>query len=281
MTGFIVMQRDALDHPLLKDGERFRAWFWMLARAAWKPTPFDIGGKMVTLQRGQLCGSVRQFADAWGMSKSAVDRFLSRLKSETMIETETGHGRLIITICNYAKYQDVEKEERDRDRDSSGTAAGQQRDIKEQGNKGTIEDEEANASPSSARARKKSVPAHELPDGWVPQEFGPNTECRKIVDGWPPGEREIQLERFAAHHRSRGNKFKEWQDAWKTWVLNSRGFGRGNRGGGSGNYRERDNRSGFERAIDRKREARIAAERSGTGGDGGGGELAGAQHSLL
>lgn len=135
--------------------------------------------------------------------------------------------------------------------------------------------------PRTDQAKKPQARDHELPDDWEPKEFGPKTECRKIVDGWPPGEREIQIERFCAHHRSRGNKFKEWQDAWKTWVLNSRGFGRGNRGSGSGNYRERDNRSGFERAIDRRREARIAAERPADEGDGGDRRRAPAQHSLL
>lgn len=121
----------------------------------------------------------------------------------------------------------------------------------------------------------------EIPDGWIPARFGVGSKCRALVDGWPPGELETQIEHFTAHHRSRGNKFKDWQDVWKTWVLNSRNFGRGNRGGGSGNYRERDNRDGFERAIDRNREARLAAERPEAGGDGGGREIAAAQHTLL
>ena len=165
MTGFIVMQRDALDHPLLKDGERFRAWFWLVARAAWRPTPFDVGGKVITLQRGQLCASVRQLAEAWGMSKSAVERFVTRLKTETMVETEAGHGRLVITICNYNKYQDLESMARDSSGTATETPSGQQRDIKEPLNHGTIVDEEASASPSTARKRAAFV----LPN-WVPKD---------------------------------------------------------------------------------------------------------------
>jgi hypothetical protein len=134
MSGFIVMARDATEHPLLQDGERFRAWFWMVAKACWKPTPFDIHGKIVTLDRGQFCCSVRELADTWGWSKSTVERFLTRLKTEAMIGTDAGTGRLIITICNYTKYQDVPKERGTANGTPSGTAAGQQRDIKEQGN---------------------------------------------------------------------------------------------------------------------------------------------------
>lgn len=72
---------------------------------------------------------------------------------------------------------------------------------------------------------KPSLVAHELPDDWTPNQFGAGTQSRKIVDGWPPGELDCQLEQFRAHHRKRGDKFKSWQDAWSTWVLNSRKFG--------------------------------------------------------
>ena len=137
MTGFIAMQREALDHPLLQDAERFRAWFWLVANAVWKPTPYDVSGKIITLDRGQLCVSVRQLAQAWGWSKSTVDRFLTRLKTETMIGTQAGTGRLVITICNYDKYQSPPTDSGTPSGTLGGTAAGQQRDIKEQGNKET------------------------------------------------------------------------------------------------------------------------------------------------
>ena len=60
MSGFIAMSRDALDHPLLQDGEHFRAWFWLVSKACWKPTRHDVNGKIVTLERGQFSTSLRQ-----------------------------------------------------------------------------------------------------------------------------------------------------------------------------------------------------------------------------
>src|SRR3546814_19714574 len=51
------------------------------------------------------------------MSPSAVERFLTRLKTEQMIEQDTGQGLSIITICNYDKYQHEKKE--------AGQASGQ------------------------------------------------------------------------------------------------------------------------------------------------------------
>lgn len=66
-----------------------------------------------------------------------------------------------------------------------------------------------------------------IPDDWQPAEFGVGTQSRKVVDNWPPGEHKAQLEHFKAHHRGKGNKFIDPQDAWSTWVLNTRKFGIG------------------------------------------------------
>ena len=149
MSGFIALHREAREHPLFSgDVERFGAWFWLVATACWKPTKFNAGGTIIILERGQLCVSRAQLAAAWGMSPSGVERFLTRLQTEQMIERATGQGRSIITICNYSNYQDFSNEPGQ----ATGQATGQQSDsyrtTKEQGNKGTIE-EEPNGSPST------------------------------------------------------------------------------------------------------------------------------------
>lgn len=137
MTGFIALDRSALDHPLLKDAERFRAWFWIVARACWKPTPFDLNGKIVSLERGQLCASRAQLAEAWNWSPSAVERFLVRLETEQMIGRATGQGRTIITVCNYGKYQDVEEKTGQVSEQQTGQRSDSDRTAKEQGNQET------------------------------------------------------------------------------------------------------------------------------------------------
>jgi len=151
MSGFVVIRREALDHHIVGDPARFKAWCWLIANACWKPVKFDIKGKSVTLERGQLCASVRQLATAWGWSKSAVERFLVRLETETMIEREARHGRLVLTICNYTKYQDAPNAKRDTSGTQSGTRAGHERDTKEQGNQYSVsKDTGASADPDKA-----------------------------------------------------------------------------------------------------------------------------------
>lgn len=145
MSGFVALYREAFEHPMLQDAERFRAWFWLVAHAAWKPTKARIKGDMVELQRGELTFSVRFLADKWGWSKSRVDRFIADLRAEGMIATRSkigtpsnqnaGQGQSIITICNYDEYQSVDDDKRDNSGTQSGTTAGQQRDKEEQDNK--------------------------------------------------------------------------------------------------------------------------------------------------
>lgn len=130
MRGLIMIERDILRHPVLKPKEfsRVEAWLWMISEARWKEGHEDIGGKTVLLKRGQFSHSIRFIQSAWGWTKGKTERFIARLRSETMIETDTGTGRLIITICNYNKYQDFKSYRETQSETENRTVAGQQRD---------------------------------------------------------------------------------------------------------------------------------------------------------
>lgn len=134
--GVFAVDRGVFNHPLLSTGEpysRREAWLWLLSEAAWKPRKVGRAGAVIELERGQLAHSIRFMADAWGWSKSSVERFLTRLKTETMIGTASGTGLLVITICNYDAYQRLGLPERDSNRDAerdrTGTGPGQTRNI--------------------------------------------------------------------------------------------------------------------------------------------------------
>lgn len=137
MSGFIALDRSAFEHPLLRDADRFRAWFWLVAHAAWKPTRHDARGRTILLDRGQLCAGREYLAEKWGWSASAVERFLTRLETEQMIERESGQGKTVITICNYSKFQDVEEKTGQTSGQQTGQKPDRNRTTKEQGNKGT------------------------------------------------------------------------------------------------------------------------------------------------
>jgi hypothetical protein len=90
--------------------------------------------------------------------------------------------------------------------------------------------ERDNLTPTRERkteAKASSKKRRAIPDDWQPLEFSEGSESRKVVDSWPPGERPAQVEQFKAHHRSKRNTFIDPQDAWSTWVLNTRKWGIG------------------------------------------------------
>jgi hypothetical protein len=221
VSGFVVIQREALDHHVIGNPRDFYAWCWLISTACWKPTKFSAAGKTITLQRGQLCASVRQLAAAWGMSKSAADRFLARLETETMIEREAGHGRLVLTIRNYDKYQDKPEGQRDRSGTLSGTAAGQQRDTKEQGNKGTIDSPNGESPPHTPppkRDRSTSRAKFAMPLDWQP---GPlPADVAELVAQWPPGRFEREVADVRAYWIEDGTKRPGWDRTLHSRIRN-------------------------------------------------------------
>lgn len=72
---------------------------------------------------------------------------------------------------------------------------------------------------------KNTERAHVIPKDWKPVAFGVKSQCHEVVSGWSDQDLVTNLEHFTKHHRSKGNRFVCWQDAWETWVLNSRRWG--------------------------------------------------------
>ncbi|MEM1149062.1 MAG: hypothetical protein AAGI03_00685 [Pseudomonadota bacterium] len=117
-AGFIVIARKLLKHPVvgIANPQRFAAWLWMLSEAQWRAGRITVEGHgFIELARGELCASYRHIEDKTGMSKAAFGRFKTRLETGTgdgpMIGTRVirlgGTPRLIISICNYDKYQNI------------------------------------------------------------------------------------------------------------------------------------------------------------------------------
>jgi hypothetical protein len=158
MSGFYLLHRGWMDHPVFGREEftQRTAWVWLIENVAWKDTQHRIGGKLVPVRRGQIAITVRELAERWRWSKSRVDRFLKLLRDAGMIRAESGteaaRSKLIITLCNYEKYQAL----RDSDEPLGGTEAGQERDkngtLKNEGNEET-NSSDAHASDAAGAAQ--------------------------------------------------------------------------------------------------------------------------------
>lgn len=161
MTGWVKWYRESWDHPVIgvkKPVSRYEAWHWLILNAQFEPKRVKIGKEVVTLKRGQLSHSIRYIAEAWGWKKTAVERFLNSIQTGTMIETESGTGQTIITICNYDKYQGRDVETGTDAGTDFGTRAGQQRDKDKEGKKERTAAQHARSGKSDADRKPDREP---------------------------------------------------------------------------------------------------------------------------
>ena len=100
------MNRGMFDHPIFAGRpERVGVWAWMIATAAWKDTRQDASGQTVLVKRGQLLTYYRQISNGTGAGVQVCRTLIDKLRGEHAVNTELTHGRLLITIRNYEKYQ--------------------------------------------------------------------------------------------------------------------------------------------------------------------------------
>lgn len=252
-AGFVLLHRTLLGHHAFRNDAEAMAFAWLTARASWRPTRVRYKGHVIDLRRGEVCISVRDMAEAHERPKGWVERLLTRLKNETMIETRAGTaGRtapLVISITNYDTYQANADTARTASRTPSETASrtgpGQDPDTEQQGNKGTTV--ETGDKPLSLPARKR---ASRLPEDWKPEKLDRATNAGRIARERGTDWMTRTFEAFENYWRAKSGKDAtklDWQRTWSNWVVtqherDSRNGRQPERNGGS--------RSGHGRTVD-------------------------------
>jgi hypothetical protein len=235
--GFYLMHRGWLDHPALADGEFCRRAMWadMIEMAAWRPYRRSINGKTIELQRGEFTASLRFLAARWGCSKAKVERLVSRLKTETMIETRTETGQLVIRICNYGKFQAAPSDGETPAETRSGTGAGHERDSSET-KENTFNSLNEDLSPTEREAPKtrrprspgKRASAHpsgmRLPHAVLPTEWRTFAQQER-PDLDPDRVFEAFKDYWIAKPGKDGIK-ADWTATWRNWIRKERNNGR-------------------------------------------------------
>jgi DNA-binding transcriptional regulator YhcF (GntR family) len=109
--GYVLLHRRYWRHPLFKPAvcTPLEAWVWLNMNAMHTPGDVSVTNgrhrSTVRLQAGQLAGSVRFLADKWQWSDKRVQRFLTVLKRDQLVTTETTTGQTVITLCNWGEDQ--------------------------------------------------------------------------------------------------------------------------------------------------------------------------------
>lgn len=114
----------------------------------------------------------------------------------------------------------------------------------------------------SKKAENRVVEESEFPVDWFPKFCSPKSDSRKIESRWDDKQREKVFQDFKKYHVGHKTKFKNWQRAWGTWVINTERF---NRGKSNNGWQQPDRRSGFAQAIDADLERIEASKHDGSG----------------
>lgn len=110
-NGWFAVKRGITQHPIFhKRADRAFVWLWMLETAAYQDTRQNANGKPVEVKRGQLLTSYRQIEAATGVGVQVSRTLINLLQTEGAVNTDVSNGRMLITICNYDKYQAPRKD---------------------------------------------------------------------------------------------------------------------------------------------------------------------------
>ncbi len=106
---FIKLHRSILDSVVFSDAEVLRLWIYFLCNASVENRETIASGTVVKLKRGQLITGRKKLSQALGITESKIYRTMKMLEDEQCITTETNNRFTIITLVNWAKFQDTPK----------------------------------------------------------------------------------------------------------------------------------------------------------------------------
>ena len=109
MDGWIRVQRSLVEHWLWQDEPYSfgQAWIDLLLTASWKDHKSYFHGELEHKKAGTVYTSKRYLAERWKWNRRKLDKFLSALESDKMVEIESIKYCTTINIVNYTMYQDV------------------------------------------------------------------------------------------------------------------------------------------------------------------------------
>ena len=107
--GWITLNRKITSHWVwnCEPYSKAHAWLDLLLYANHSDTKIILKGVLIELKRGQQARSQVTLAEQWGWSRDKVKRFIKTLENDGMISHQTSQLTSIITIYNYASFQDI------------------------------------------------------------------------------------------------------------------------------------------------------------------------------
>lgn len=100
--GFIVLDRGLIEWRYNQNPQALALWVRILLKANWSDGYF-LGQK---IERGQLATSIQNLAYESGMHPNTVRHWLKKFEEDQQITLKSTNRYTLISVINYAKYQD-------------------------------------------------------------------------------------------------------------------------------------------------------------------------------
>ena len=111
--GYVRIYRSILENPSFRDIGEAMFFAFLVLRANWRAGERRYDERVYKLERGDLVLGERKLAEEFGWGRQKVRSVISRLEATGMLTRKWAqHGTQrapVITICNYAHYQDVKE----------------------------------------------------------------------------------------------------------------------------------------------------------------------------
>jgi DNA replication protein DnaD len=108
--GWIKLHRQIKESwifPNRRKFTEFEAWVYLLINSSFADSKILDNGRLIVIKRGELLTSEMKLGYEWLWDRGSVRRFLQILQKDGMILKKSSSKFTIITICNYASYQDT------------------------------------------------------------------------------------------------------------------------------------------------------------------------------
>jgi hypothetical protein len=154
--GWVAIHRQITDSALWTDRpfSRGQAWIDLILMASHQDRKILILGREVEIKRGGMITSEVKLSEKWGWSRAKVKKFLTYLKENDMITTETSTKWTVVNIVNYSLYQDLEDSKKAGEKQQMCSKKSSKEQIK---NCSTAANEQQQCSTNTAKEHQKDA----------------------------------------------------------------------------------------------------------------------------
>ena len=110
MNGWIRLDRRIMESFVWDDPEALKLWLYLLMGAATEDKTAVFNGKPLSLNRGQIVFGLNAASARLGISVRRLRTTIKRLENCHQIDKQNYSKYSIISITNYCKYQDSDKQ---------------------------------------------------------------------------------------------------------------------------------------------------------------------------